>query len=75
MGVVEVTDCIKVIGGKIAHIGTVTEGSISVGDTATAEIDMVKRLGTSRNHSGLLIFFRRHSGLFSEHTLNRPVLT
>ena len=51
MGVVEVTDCIKVIGGKIAHIGTVTEGSISVGDTATAEIDMVKRLGTSRNHS------------------------
>lgn len=51
MGVVEVTDCIKVIGGKIAHIGTVTEGNISVGDTARAEIDKVRRLSTSRNHS------------------------
>ena len=51
MGTVEVTDCIKVIGGKITHIGTVTEGSISVGDTAVAEIDRVKRLSTSRNHS------------------------
>lgn len=51
MGTVEVTDCIKVIGGKIAHIGTVTEGSISVGDTASASIDKVRRLSTSRNHS------------------------
>ena len=51
MGVVEVTDCIKVIGGKITHIGTVTEGNISVGDKAVAEIDKVKRLSTSRNHS------------------------
>lgn len=51
MGSVEVTDCIKVIGGKIAHIGTVSEGSISVGDKVTAEIDKVKRLATSRNHS------------------------
>ena len=51
MGLVNVTDCIKVIGGKIAHIGTVAEGSISVGDTACAEIDRVRRLSTSRNHS------------------------
>ncbi len=51
IGVVDVTDCIKVIGGKIAHIGTVREGSVSVGDTASAEIDMVRRLSTSRNHS------------------------
>ena len=51
MGTVEVTDCIKVIGGKIAHIGTVSEGSISVGDSAAAEIDRVRRLSTSRNHS------------------------
>lgn len=50
-GVVEITDCIKVVGGKIAHIGTVKEGSISVGDTACAEIDMTLRMATSRNHS------------------------
>lgn len=51
MGTIEVSDCIKVIGGKIAHIGTVVEGSISLGDKAVAEIDKVKRLATSRNHS------------------------
>lgn len=51
MGTVEVTDCIKVIGGKIAHIGTVAEGSISVGDKAVASIDKVRRLSSSRNHS------------------------
>ena len=50
-GMVEITDCIKVVGGKIAHIGTVKEGSISVGDTACAEIDMTLRMATSRNHS------------------------
>ena len=50
-GVVEITDCIKVVGGKIAHIGKVKEGSISVGDSACAEIDMILRMATSRNHS------------------------
>lgn len=50
-GTVTVTDCIKVVGGKIAHIGKVEDGSISVGDTAKATIDYAKRLATSRNHS------------------------
>lgn len=50
-GTVKVTDCIKVVGGKIAHIGKVEDGSISVGDTAKATIDYAKRLATSRNHS------------------------
>lgn len=50
-GVVEVTDCIKVLGNKIAHIGTVLEGSVSVGDTIHASIDVEKRMATARNHS------------------------
>ena len=50
-GVVEVTDCIKVVGGKIAHIGVVKEGTISVGDTACAAIDFSFRMAASRNHS------------------------
>ena len=73
MGLVNVTDCIKVIGGKIAHIGTVAEGSISVGDTASAEIDRVRRL-QHQETTQLLTFFRRHSVQFSEHTLSRQVL-
>ena len=51
IGKVEITDCIKVVGGKIAHIGIVTEGSISVGDTVCAKIDFQIRMATSRNHS------------------------
>ncbi|MEA5083039.1 MAG: alanine--tRNA ligase [Lachnospiraceae bacterium] len=51
MGTVEVTDCIKVIGGKIAHIGTVVDGSISVGEKAESAYDVKNRLSISRNHS------------------------
>lgn len=51
IGEVEITDCIKVVGGKIAHIGMVKEGSISVGDKVYAKIDFDTRMATSRNHS------------------------
>ncbi len=50
-GLVEVTNCVKVIGGKIAHLGTVVEGSIAVEDKAVAAIDMKHRMASSRNHS------------------------
>lgn len=50
-GIVEITDCVKVIGGKIAHIGIVKEGSITVGDSVCAKIDVALRMATSRNHS------------------------
>lgn len=50
-GKVEITDCIKVVGGKIAHIGKVVSGSISKGDTVKAAIDYGYRMATSRNHS------------------------
>lgn len=50
-GVVAVTDCVKVVGGKIAHMGTVTEGTIALDDTAAAAIDTALRLATARNHS------------------------
>ena len=36
---------------KIAHIGMVKEGSISVGDKVYAKIDFDTRMATSRNHS------------------------
>ncbi len=50
-GKVQVTDCIKVVGGKIAHIGQVTEGNIKVGETACAMKDEAYRLASARNHS------------------------
>lgn len=50
-GLVEVSDCIKVVGGKIAHVGVVKEGSISVSDEVCSAIDFDTRMNTSRNHS------------------------
>ena len=50
-GSIAITDCIKVIGGKITHIGVVTKGSISLHDTATVSIDIERRMATARNHS------------------------
>lgn len=50
-GLVEVSDCIKVVGGKIAHVGVVKEGSISVSDEVCSVIDFDTRMNTSRNHS------------------------
>ena len=50
-GLVEVTDCVKVTGGKTAHIGTVVEGTIGVDETACAAIDTHHRMASARNHS------------------------
>lgn len=46
-----VIDTIKVVGGKYAHIGTVTKGEFHVGDMATLEVDSVSRSNTAKNHS------------------------
>ena len=50
-GLVEITDCVKVVGGKTAHMGTVKEGTIMVDDVVTASIDQRHRMASSRNHS------------------------
>ena len=50
-GVVKVTNCVKVVGGKIAHMGEVTEGLVQVGEMACASIDVELRMASSRNHS------------------------
>lgn len=50
-GTVKVTNCVKVVGGKIAHMGEVTEGLMQVGEMACASIDVEHRMASSRNHS------------------------
>lgn len=50
-GVVKVTNCVKVVGGKIAHMGEVTEGLVQVGEMACVSIDVELRMASSRNHS------------------------
>ena len=47
----EVKDTIKLLGGKVGHIGVVTSGMLKVGDTATLTVDAKLRQDTCKNHS------------------------
>jgi len=50
-GVFEVKDTVKLLGGKVGHIGQVTKGMIKVGDTVTLSVDETLRSNTCKNHS------------------------
>ena len=50
-GKFKVEDTIKLLGGKIGHVGVVIEGMIKVGDQATLKVDEEKRALSARNHS------------------------
>ncbi len=50
-GEFKVEDTVKLLGGKIGHIGVMTKGMIKAGDKVTLEVDEKKRALSARNHS------------------------
>ena len=50
-GEFEVTDTVKLLGGKVGHIGKVTKGIFKVSDLVTLCVDETNRLNTCKNHS------------------------
>lgn len=50
-GEFQVEDTIKLLGGKIGHVGRVVNGMIKAGDVATLSVDAKKRALSARNHS------------------------
>ncbi len=50
-GTFEVKDTVKLLGGKVGHIGTVTKGVVKVGDVAALKVDAARRGDTCKNHS------------------------
>ena len=50
-GEFKVEDTIKLLGGKIGHVGVLTKGMIKAGDKVTLEVDSRKRALSARNHS------------------------
>ena len=46
-----VTDTIKLLGGKVGHVGRVTKGMIKVQDVAELKVDFENRNATCKNHS------------------------
>ena len=50
-GEFRVDTTIKLKGGKIGHVGTITKGMIKVGDVVTLSVDPEYRADTCKNHS------------------------
>ncbi|MDY3766113.1 MAG: alanine--tRNA ligase [Lachnospiraceae bacterium] len=50
-GTFVVEDTIKLLGGKIGHVGYVEKGMFKVGDEVTLSVDPEKRADTCKNHS------------------------
>ena len=50
-GVFQVENTIKLLGGKVGHVGKVTSGMFKVGDTVTLSVDAGRRGSTCKNHS------------------------
>jgi alanyl-tRNA synthetase len=46
-----VEDTIKLQGGKIGHVGTVTEGIFKKGEQVSLEVNAAQRAATAKNHS------------------------
>ena len=46
-----VEDVVKMLGGKIGHIGHVTKGMFKVGDTVTLSVNKAQRADTAKGHS------------------------
>ncbi|MDD3174023.1 MAG: alanine--tRNA ligase [Herbinix sp.] len=47
----EVEDTIKLQGGKVGHVGTVTKGIFKVNDMVTLQVNSAQRSATCKNHS------------------------
>ena len=47
----EVTDAVKLLGGKVGHKGHVIRGMVKVGDEVTLKVDAQKRALCANNHS------------------------
>ena len=50
-GAFQVENTIKLLGGKVGHIGKVTSGMIKKGDAVTLRVDTTRRTNTCKNHS------------------------
>ncbi len=50
-GEFQVEDTVKLLGGKVGHIGRMTKGMMKTGDTVTLHVDEARRMNTCKNHS------------------------
>jgi alanyl-tRNA synthetase len=66
-GVVQVSDTQKALGGAVVHLGTIREGSLQVGETLQAAVDVERRLDIARNHTATHLLHKALQGTLGEH--------
>ena len=62
-----VKDTIKLLGGKIAHIGQVEKGIFEVGQTVTLQVEAAARAATCKNHSATHLLQKALRLVLGEH--------
>jgi len=62
-----VTDTIKAIGGRIAHVGYVKNGSFKIGDTVSLLVDENLRGDTCKNHTATHLLQKALRTVLGEH--------
>ena len=63
----EVKDTIKLLGGKVGHVGVVTKGMVKVGDTVTLKVDASNRQNTCKNHSATHLLHKALRNVLGTH--------
>ena len=66
-GTFVVEDTVKVVGGKIAHIGYVESGELNVGDEAELTVDAENRALICNNHSATHLLQRALKMVLGDH--------
>jgi len=70
-GCFSVTDTVRMPADIIIHQGHVTEGSLTVGDEVTAEVDRERRLDIARNHTATHLLQAALRQVLGEHVQQR----
>ena len=63
----EVKDTIKLLGGKVGHVGIVTKGMVKVGDTVTLKVNADNRTNTCKNHSATHLLHKALRNVLGTH--------